>query len=79
MMGNLYAQLLVIEYRQVTSLGIRGFSLALNILLNLALLPRIGVQGAAVSALVSELCALTLLFLARLRPVASWRIEPAHS
>lgn len=88
MIGNLYAQLLIIEHRQVVSLIIRGFSLGLNIALNLALLPRIGVPGAAVAALISELCALSLLFGARLRPappsqpsspLPSAQTAPAHS
>lgn len=75
MMGNLYAQLLIIEHRQKTALIIRGISLALNIGLNLWLLPRIGVTGAAVAALISELLALALLFGAR----AVQRSQPART
>jgi O-antigen/teichoic acid export membrane protein len=69
MAGNLYGQLLVIEHRQVLVLGIRAVSLAINIALNLWLLPQIGVQGAAVAALVSECFALVCLYLARRAPL----------
>jgi O-antigen/teichoic acid export membrane protein len=69
MAGNLYAQLLVIEHRQIAVLNIRAASLAINIALNLWLLPQLGVQGAAVAALFSELFALVGLYIARRAPL----------
>ncbi len=65
MAGNLYSQLLVIEHQQLIVLLIRAISLAINIGLNLWLLPQIGVQGAAVAALFSELFALICLYIMR--------------
>jgi O-antigen/teichoic acid export membrane protein len=46
---------LVVQNRQRVILVIRALGLALNIVLNLALLPRIGVRGAAIASVVSEI------------------------
>lgn len=70
MIGNLYAQVMIIQRRQGQTLIIRGSALALNVVLNFYLLPRIGVPGAAVAALISETVAL-LFFLIAHRPDAA--------
>jgi len=63
MIGNLYAQVMVIQHRQRRVLIIRVASLALNIILNLILLPRIGLPAAALATLVSESLALLLMLI----------------
>jgi O-antigen/teichoic acid export membrane protein len=69
MISNLYAQLLVIEHRQTLNLIIRVASLGLNLLLNLALLPTLGVRGAAIAILIAECVGLAGVIVARLRPI----------
>ncbi len=54
MVANVFAQVLMIENRQRRLLLIRAAGLALNIILLLILLPRIGITGAAVGSLVAE-------------------------
>jgi O-antigen/teichoic acid export membrane protein len=65
MIGNLYAQTMVIRNRQGHVLLIRGVTLALNVALNVLLLPRIGITGAAWAALVSESIGLLWLLIER--------------
>jgi O-antigen/teichoic acid export membrane protein len=61
MVGNVFAQVMMIRNRQARLLGIRAAALVVNIALLLALLPRIGVMGVAVSSLVAECFATVLL------------------
>jgi O-antigen/teichoic acid export membrane protein len=65
MIGNLYAQTMVIRNRQGRVLLIRGLGLALNVVLNVLLLPRIGITGAAWAALISESIGLIWLLIER--------------
>jgi O-antigen/teichoic acid export membrane protein len=65
MIGNLYAQALVILNRQRRVLIIRAITLAINAGLNFALLPRVGIAGAAVAALISESLGLAWLLFER--------------
>jgi len=69
MISAVFAQALLIENRQRRTLRIRAAGLALNVALNLALLPAIGVAGAAVATLVAELAVLGGL-------VSSFRFPP---
>ncbi len=70
MIGNLYAQVMIIERRQLQTLIIRGSALALNVVLNFYLLPRVGLPGAALAALISETGAMLCFFIAH-RPDAA--------
>ena len=63
MVTNVFSQALLIQNRQRRILVIRSSGLVLNILLNLLLLPWLGVPGAAVATL----CAESLILLAILR------------
>ncbi len=61
MVANVFAQALIIGNRQRRMLTIRSGGLAANIILNLILLPRLGVPGAAVASLITE-CGVLVLF-----------------
>ncbi|MBN1680499.1 MAG: polysaccharide biosynthesis C-terminal domain-containing protein, partial [Anaerolineae bacterium] len=54
MVFNVFAKALLVQNRQVRLLMIRTGGLVLNILLNLLLLPSLGVPGAAVATLIAE-------------------------
>jgi len=69
MVGNVFAQALLVENRQRRTLIIRASGLAVNVALNIALLPLIGVAGAAVASLLAELMVLAGL-------VSSFRFQP---
>jgi O-antigen/teichoic acid export membrane protein len=60
---NVFAQGLTVQNRQRSLLGLRAAGLATNIALNVLLLPRIGVEGAAVASLTAEI--LILIFMTR--------------
>ena len=72
MVANVFAQALLIENRQRRTLAIRSAGLAINIALNLLLLPRIGVPGAAVASLVAECIVLALLVRSFTFPPGWW-------
>ncbi|MBN2470297.1 MAG: polysaccharide biosynthesis C-terminal domain-containing protein, partial [Anaerolineae bacterium] len=61
MVANVFAQVLMIQNRQTRLLGIRAAGLTLNVILLLALLPRIGPVGAAVGSLLAEFLVVGLL------------------
>jgi O-antigen/teichoic acid export membrane protein len=61
MVANVYAQGLVVQNRQKRLMVLRAVGLALAVTLNLLLLPRVGVTGAPVAALVSEAFALVMM------------------
>ena len=65
MIGNLYSQALIILNQQRRVLVIRAVTLAINVALNLLLLPRIGIAGAAYAALLSETVGLIWLLIER--------------
>ena len=65
MVSNLYGQALVIRRRQRFVLTVRIVSLIINTALNLILLPRIGITGSAVAALIAESAGLVWLLIAR--------------
>jgi len=58
MVGNIYAQQMLIENKQTRMVIIRGVSLVVSTCCNMLLLPTIGVQGAGIAALISASVAL---------------------
>lgn len=69
MVGNGYAQQMLVQNRQTRLLIIRVVGLIFNIVLNILLLPVLGVQGAGVAIFVSQVVMLILLIAAQ-RPTA---------
>ena len=63
MIANVFAQALMVQNRQRSLLGIRAAGLAGNIALNLVLIPRLGVAGAALASLAAESVVLAVLLL----------------
>lgn len=61
MVGNAFAQAMMIQNRQRALLLIRSAGLALNFALNLRLLPVLGVRGAAAATLLSEVVTVSVL------------------
>ncbi len=61
MMANVFAQVLMIQNRQLRLLGIRAGGLVFNVLLALFLLPRLGAPGAAISSVVAEVAVTAIL------------------
>lgn len=61
MVANVYSQGLVVQNRQKRLMVLRAIGLTLVVTLNLLLLPRVGVTGAAVAALISEVFALAMM------------------
>jgi len=78
MLSAVFAQALLIENRQRRTLAIRASGLALNVVLNLILLPAIGVAGAAVATLVSELVVLSGLVSSFRFPADWWARVRSH-
>lgn len=78
MISAVFAQALLIENRQRRTLAIRASGLALNVVLNLILLPAIGVAGAAVATLVSELVVLGGLVSSFRFPADWWARVRSH-
>jgi PST family polysaccharide transporter len=74
---NVFAQILLVEGRQRHLLRLRTLGLAAHVVLLLALIPRVGIIGAAGAAIVTELLILSLL-LARVPVDAAWwrRLAP---
>ncbi len=71
LVADVYIQALIISNRQGHVMLTSATGLLLNLALNVLLLPRLGVQGAAIAALVSMLLALVLLFCST--PAPAWR------
>jgi O-antigen/teichoic acid export membrane protein len=61
MTANVFARGLVVQNRQRSLLAVRATGLALNILLNALLIPRVGIIGAACASLAAELLVLSVL------------------
>ncbi len=78
MISAVFAQALLIENRQRRTLGVRAAGLALNIALNLLLLPVIGVAGAAVATLIAELAVLGGLVSSFRFPADWWARGRSH-
>jgi O-antigen/teichoic acid export membrane protein len=78
MVANVFAQALIIQNRQRRTLAIRSGGLAVNIVLNLLLLPRLGVAGAPVATLTAELGVLFLFARSFTFPPDWWRSARAH-
>ena len=78
MVGNVFAQALLVENRQRRTLIIRASGLAVNVALNIALLPLIGVAGAAVASLLAELMVLAGLVSSFRFPADWWARVRSH-
>ena len=78
MVANVFAQALLIENRQRRLLVIRVGGIMVNIILSLLLLPRIGVQGAAVASLCAELGVLSLMLRTFAFPADWWQRVRRH-
>ena len=78
MVGNVFANALLIENRQRRILAIRVGGLAINVTLLLALLPWVGVQGAAVASLIAEIVVLGLLLRSFTLPADWWGRVASH-
>jgi O-antigen/teichoic acid export membrane protein len=61
MIGNVFAQALMVQNRQRRLLVVRASGLTSNILLNLLFIPRFGVTGAALASVCAEALVLTLM------------------
>ncbi|MCY3947095.1 MAG: oligosaccharide flippase family protein [Anaerolineaceae bacterium] len=71
LVADVYIQALITSNRQRRMLLVRAGGLSLNIALNALLLPRLGINGAALASLGSVL--LVLVTLLHSTPVAAWR------
>lgn len=78
MVANVFAQALIIQNQQRRLLKIRAAGLGVNIVLNLLLLPRIGVPGAAVASLLAELGVLVAMIRSFVWPRAWWQRTVSH-
>lgn len=78
MVGNVFAQALLVQNRQRRLLAIRTVGLALNVALLVLLLPRIGVQGAAVATLIAESTILTGILTSFDFPADWWARVRSH-
>jgi O-antigen/teichoic acid export membrane protein len=78
MVANVFSQALIIENRQRRVLAIRSFALAINIALLIALLPQIGVRGAAVASLTAEIVALVMIMRSFTFPADWWSRVIGH-
>lgn len=71
LVADVYLQALITSNRQGRMLVVYGGGLLLNVTLNALLLPRMGVSGAAVASLLSQVLALGLLLYST--PLPAWR------
>lgn len=78
MVANVFAQAMLIENRQTRLLLIRAGGLAVNVTLNLILLPVLGVPGAAVASLIAEILVLTVLLRQFTLPADWWSRSRDH-
>jgi O-antigen/teichoic acid export membrane protein len=72
MATNIFAQVLVGQNRQVRLVTVRAAGLAANIAISLALIPRLGVSGAALAALLAEMLVVVGLILSVRLPASWW-------
>ncbi|NDJ76122.1 MAG: oligosaccharide flippase family protein, partial [Chloroflexi bacterium] len=77
MVVNVFAQAMLVQNRQTRLLVIRAGGLVLNVILNLILLPTIGVTGAAIATLCAELVILVLVVRSFAFP-AEWWARVSH-
>ncbi len=73
MLANVFSQALIVQNRQKQLMFFRTAGLVLAVTLNLALLPRLGVVGAAMATLISEALVLTLMIGSFKLPAGWWR------
>lgn len=78
MVTAVFAQGLMIENRQTRLLAIRSGGLVINVVLNILLLPAIGVAGAAVATLSAELFILVLVVRSFTFPTEWWARARGH-
>lgn len=74
MVGNAYAQMLLVEGRQRLLLTVRALGLAVNLAANLLLLPTLNVIGAGVATFLAHAAMLTLFMRARAMTSAELRV-----
>ena len=79
MLANVFSQGLIVQNRQKRLMFFRTAGLILAVILNLALLPRLGVVGAATATLISEAFALTLMVGSFGLPAGWWHRIAARS
>ena len=68
---SVLATFLVASNLQVTMVRWQGITGLVNVILNLLLIPKLGMEGAAIATLFSEIL-LVILFFVRLKPVVGW-------
>lgn len=74
---NVFAQGIMVQNRQRRLLGVRASGLAVNIVLNVVLIPRVGIVGAALASLSAELLVLGVLSSGFHAPGWDWwRLSP---
>lgn len=78
MIVNVFSRALTTQNRQQWLLVVRMIGLALNIALNIVLLPRLGIAGAAMAMIVTEMIVLELILRSLNLPVEWWRRMIAH-
>lgn len=78
MVFNVFAKAMLIQNRQRQLLLIRTGGLALNVVLNLLLLPQIGVTGAAVATLIAESVILVMVLSVYELPADWWARMRSH-
>jgi O-antigen/teichoic acid export membrane protein len=78
MVGNVFSKAMLIQNRQTRLLLIRTGGLVINIALNIALLPTIGIPGAAVATLVAESVILVLIVRSFAVPAVWWARVTGH-
>lgn len=74
MVGNAYAQMLLVEGRQHLLLIVRAIGLAVNLTANLLLLPTLNAIGAGVATFLAHAAMLALFMRARAMTSAEWRL-----
>lgn len=73
MVASPYSQMLLVEGRQTQLLVIRVVGLAVNFIVNVVLLPNVGVAGAGIAALLSQAAMLGLFIAVRQMVASEWR------
>jgi Na+-driven multidrug efflux pump len=78
MVSNVFSKAMLIQNRQTRLLMIRIGGLIINIALNIALLPAIGVPGAAVATLIAESVILIMIVRSFAFPAEWWARVSGH-
>jgi O-antigen/teichoic acid export membrane protein len=78
MIGNVFSKALLVQNRQTRLMVIRSGGLVLNIALNLALLPTVGVTGSALATLIAESVILVLIVRSFTFPADWWARVISH-